>query len=367
MDRNGQPIKVMDVDGPTSPGLGETTSATQKGQSRSRSRRRMVSYKQPLDGDENIDENTSAAELLRRRQANDPAAAERMTTAADSAHLSPIFVPLSQVASAQRQAQSDVSPTGALEPLSTVLPNSTHTFNPTITTTTSATSDPSQEVLILPGTNVTLDSPQATRPKADGVSFPFKLGQHVGINGHEDANASTMTLVSSVGVGAGTGEGAATPGFEQSLGSAALAPGTIDGVKGDGLLHDPRLLASHSDADATAIKATGSLAGNQTSGGGILAPGTAAAAALAVEGGEASDSALVAAEHGRPTFVRTETPGLQTPGAESLMSFGGAAFATPMATPASEGLQQRELQEMGGGEVGEKTPTQEKHSGGFFG
>lgn len=47
--------------------------------------------------------------------------------------------------------------------------------------------------LILPGTNVTLDSPTATRPKADGIAFPFKLGKSLG---EAHANASMITLKS---------------------------------------------------------------------------------------------------------------------------------------------------------------------------
>lgn len=38
---------------------------------------------------------------------------------------------------------------------------------------------------------MTLDSPQATRPKADGIAFPFKLGQSLAAG---EANASTLTL-----------------------------------------------------------------------------------------------------------------------------------------------------------------------------
>ena len=48
--------------------------------------------------------------------------------------------------------------------------------------------------LILPGTNVTLDSPEAKRPKADGIAFPFKLGADKSEGG---PNASMVTLMSS--------------------------------------------------------------------------------------------------------------------------------------------------------------------------
>ena len=49
-------------------------------------------------------------------------------------------------------------------------------------------------MLILPGTNVTLDSLDATRPKADGIAFPFKLGRSL----NHEANASTVTLKSAI-------------------------------------------------------------------------------------------------------------------------------------------------------------------------
>ena len=73
------------------------------------------------------------------------------------------------------------------------------------------------ESFVLPGTNVTLDSPDATRPKADGVAFPFKLGRSLA----EGAHASTVTLQS---------EFVATPmegGQEKTLGVAA---GQVDGA-----------------------------------------------------------------------------------------------------------------------------------------
>ena len=60
--------------------------------------------------------------------------------------------------------------------------------------------EPEPPTLILPGTNVTLDSPQATRPKADGIAFPFKLGHNIGGG---SVNASMITL-NSANVGGGT-------------------------------------------------------------------------------------------------------------------------------------------------------------------
>ena len=49
--------------------------------------------------------------------------------------------------------------------------------------------------LILPGTNVTLDSATATRPKAGGIAFPFKLGHSLAEHGR---NASVITLKSDI-------------------------------------------------------------------------------------------------------------------------------------------------------------------------
>ena len=54
---------------------------------------------------------------------------------------------------------------------------------------------PAEIPLILPGTNVTLDSATAVRPKADGITFPFKLGHSLM---DQERNASMVTLKSNV-------------------------------------------------------------------------------------------------------------------------------------------------------------------------
>lgn len=114
--------------------------------SRSRSRQRIVTDQGQADEHDSVDEDTSALELLRRR-------AESATSGIDQNLLSPSFIPQS----------------------------SKHTL-------------PDKEVtLVLPGTNVTLDSPTATRPKADGIAFPFKLGRSP-LN--PSMNASMVTLKS---------------------------------------------------------------------------------------------------------------------------------------------------------------------------
>ena len=101
---------------------------------------------------DSFDENTTMGELLHRHQ-------EEYKTAplADHNLLSPSFVPLPR------------SPT-------------TENVN-------------SEVPLVLAGTNVTLDSPTATRPKADGIAFPFKLGHSLQEHGR---NASMVTLKSDV-------------------------------------------------------------------------------------------------------------------------------------------------------------------------
>ena len=120
--------------------------------SRSRSRHRAVTDLGQANGDETVNEDTTAKQLLRRR-------AEAAASGVDTNHLSPTFVPL------PRSPQSPSSPE----------------------------SKDKEARLSLPGTNVTLDLPAATRPKADGVAFPFKLGRSLMSDG---GNASTLTLKS---------------------------------------------------------------------------------------------------------------------------------------------------------------------------
>ena len=115
--------------------------------SRSRSRHRAVAYQGQADEHDPVDEDTSAAELLRRRT-------KSVANAIDQNPLSPSFVP---------QGPKQSSPENG------------------------------EPTLVLPGTNVTLDSPTATRPKADGVAFPFKLGQSP-LN--QNMNPSMVTLKS---------------------------------------------------------------------------------------------------------------------------------------------------------------------------
>ena len=119
--------------------------------SRSRSRRRAVSYQNQIEADD-VDENTPAEELLRRREEERTA-----TRVMDPNLLSPSFVPLPR-SPATENAEGEVP-------------------------------------LILPGTNVMLDSPTAVRPKAGGIAFPFKLGQSVL---EHTRNASMVTLKSDI-------------------------------------------------------------------------------------------------------------------------------------------------------------------------
>jgi hypothetical protein len=75
-------------------------------------------------------------------------------------------------------------------------------FEPASYASDSPTS-PGNDPLVLPGTNVTLDSATATRPKAGGIAFPFSLGRSAE---EGDVNASTVTLA---------GAEAPTPGVER--------------------------------------------------------------------------------------------------------------------------------------------------------
>ena len=118
--------------------------------SRSRSRRRTVVDQGQVTEDAGINEDSTVHDVLRYRA--EAAAAD----GTDPNLLSPTFVPLPR-------DPGQTSP-GSSEP-------------PT---------------LVLPGSNITLDSPAATRPKADGIAFPFKLGRSL----LAEANASTITLKS---------------------------------------------------------------------------------------------------------------------------------------------------------------------------
>jgi hypothetical protein len=142
---------VVTHDGPAErPGLDVKANA-----SRSRSRHRTVSY-QGQSEQQDVDENTTVSELLQRKV--------ETSEDIDPNLLSASFIPV----------RNDES--------GNTIPVSKDEVTEDVT-------------LILPGTNVTLDSPMATRPKADGIAFPFKLGKS--LLGH-DRNASMITLKSNV-------------------------------------------------------------------------------------------------------------------------------------------------------------------------
>jgi hypothetical protein len=89
---------------------------------------------------------------------------------------------------------------GAEESVADHLPQNNGLLSPTfVPMSCSPEADSSKEPeggsqLVLQGTNVTLDSMDAKRPKADGIAFPFKLGRSLGDSLGD--NASTMTLQS---------------------------------------------------------------------------------------------------------------------------------------------------------------------------
>ena len=146
---------------PNDVGLARPTKLTKKqSRSRSRSRRRTVTDTGQTSAD--VDENTSAAELLHLQQ--EPQFSNLAPT--DPALLSPTYLPSPR--------QSDTNPI----PPSTI---------PTIVTTaTLRTTEPT-------ATNDTTTN----RPTTNGAAFPFKLLNHLHDNG---TNASTVKLKSVAGV-----------------------------------------------------------------------------------------------------------------------------------------------------------------------
>ena len=136
--------------------------------SRSRSRRRAVSdMGQTRDGDDEGGPTNSAAGTGNPDQSPTGPAGD-----APDAH-SPL----------DDQLDRDQSPVdrSRLSPAFVPLPRSP-----------SATSPPLEmDMLQLEGSNVTLDSPEAKRPKADGIAFPFRLGKGVGTE--ENASMATLT------------------------------------------------------------------------------------------------------------------------------------------------------------------------------
>ena len=165
-----------------------------KENSRSRSRHRNVSYQGQTDP-KDVDENASAGKYGQLTKSNSVSRGVS-DSSVDPGHLSPSFVPI-------QRDQNDTFP---------------------------ANGDANVPQLILPGTNVTLDSPTATRPKADGIAFPFKLGKS---QGSEHDNASMLTLKSGVVTAATTP--AAEAGEDQvGLGSIMVSENTMEEGAQDG-------------------------------------------------------------------------------------------------------------------------------------
>ena len=104
----------------------------------------MVSYERQTDG-------TDSENVPLSKQINDPA---------------PVFAPVVSSGDSTRDLACDGDPGNAQ----------------------------TNDLLVLPGTNVTLDSSTATRPKADGIAFPFKLKRSLLPNNNMADTASVMTL-----------------------------------------------------------------------------------------------------------------------------------------------------------------------------
>ncbi|KAL9601492.1 MAG: hypothetical protein Q9179_002861 [Wetmoreana sp. 5 TL-2023] len=158
-DKEAETATATSRDRGTAGKLGDVVES--KNQSRSRSRRRVISY--TGQSDRNVDENTPAAEIIRRREVEG--------LPHDSEHLSPT-------------SQSHLSVSPLSQPTSPLL-------SPPVTEQAS-----SSTLNTVAGTTST-NRPMTTSGKA----FPFKLGTHLS---PESKNASTVTLTSQMAMGSPT-------------------------------------------------------------------------------------------------------------------------------------------------------------------
>ncbi|MCJ1375896.1 hypothetical protein MMC20_007134 [Loxospora ochrophaea] len=153
-DKSPETVVVTDTDGPNDI---STSGNAAKAKSRSRSRRRAVTDAgQASVEDEDINEDTPAAELLRRR---------------------------------------DQQTNGSTSPDPNLLSPTSKPTNPRNSPT--ITFDDSDSAPKIDGQEVIADRASPSRPTAGGVAFPFKLGR--GLD-DEGVNASTVTLTSQAGV-----------------------------------------------------------------------------------------------------------------------------------------------------------------------
>lgn len=158
----------------TAIGIGDGTTDPKKNirtadkASRSRSRRRAVSYDESTTyQDDDLNACSSATELLRRRNEINKSSGDRTTDSVDPSFSTLAYSPKSIIYS--NENTSSRQPTQQSEPIVSVLVNGT-----------------SQD-----------------RPAADGKLFPFKLGRNLG---DEGVNASTVTLKSYGGVATPKGD-----------------------------------------------------------------------------------------------------------------------------------------------------------------
>jgi hypothetical protein len=161
---NARPLKDIETD------KGKAmANQKQKDYSRSRSRRRTVTDEHQTDQPDEVDENTTVAELLAIKKANEG-------TTPNDEHLSPNFIAKQQIQDANFEGS----------------PKAQTTSTPTILTTPPleerAPSDPQIEIS------------KTNRPKSNGIAFPFKLNRsdtNKSLTGSVD---STTTITSSLGV-----------------------------------------------------------------------------------------------------------------------------------------------------------------------
>jgi sulfur carrier protein ThiS len=144
-----------------------------KDYSRSRSRRRTVTYENQTDQPEEVDENTTVAELLEIQKANDG-------TVLNEEYLSPSFT-------AKKPLQNE-----KLGESSGAQPTSSNSTVPAICATAPPTEENSPDPQI--------EISKTNRPKSNGIAFPFKLNRSGTNKSLAGSISSTATITSALGV-----------------------------------------------------------------------------------------------------------------------------------------------------------------------
>jgi hypothetical protein len=175
---------------------GKTMPNPKKDYSRSRSRRRTVTDEHQTDQPDEVDENTTAAELLAIKKTT-----EGVTP--NDEYLSPEFTP--------KKPAQDAKPEDQIQP---VLASSQTTIPAIVATppTEQPASDPEIEIS------------KSNRPKSNGIAFPFKLNRNGTNKSVPGSISSIATLTSALGIpplepgSAGSGDGKETPIVESGAG-----------------------------------------------------------------------------------------------------------------------------------------------------